>query len=232
MTVLWSFRLSCKLKDVLWNTDSLLKNFQLYQTSAKNMLYTISWESGGMRTFLRLSGAGDLTWWSRLPQALSDPPSTIWGTFAGSQAPSCRISTSEPFVPQPFLSGIWLSVSKPVVSRLFIWNESEARIGCCSDNGSVLLNVSLLWRAFGYCRLLWNLCCLFQLWSFFKSNYNISPYFPHHQHQNGKKSFTDGLQRSVLGMVPPPHLHSSRRSRKVEVEKKCTRYGCRLPAPL
>ena len=40
MTVLWSFRLSCKLKDVLWNTDSLLKNFQLYQTSAKNMLYT------------------------------------------------------------------------------------------------------------------------------------------------------------------------------------------------
>ena len=67
---------------------------------------------------------------------------------------------------------------------------------------------------------------------FFQSNYNISSYFPHHQHQNGKKSFTDGLQRSVLGMVPPPHLHSSRRSRKVEVEKKCTRYGCRLPAPL
>ena len=68
--------------------------------------------------------------------------------------------------------------------------------------------------------------------AFFQSNYNISSYFPHHQHQNGKKSFTDGLQRSVLGMVPPPHLHSSRRSRKVEVEKKCTRYGCRLPAPL
>ena len=191
----------------------------------------ISWESGGMRTFLRLSGAGDLTWWSRLPQALSDPPSTIWGTFAGSQAPSCRISTSEPFVPQPFLSGIWLSVSKPVVSRLFIWNESEGLV--------VVQTMALFYSTFpsyeGFSDIA--ACCeIFVVCSdseaFFQSNYNISSYFPHHQHQNGKKSFTDGLQRSVLGMVPPPHLHSSRRSRKVEVEKKCARYGCRLPAPL
>ena len=208
MIVVWSFSLSCKLKDVLCNTDSLLKKIKqvprICYTPELEQSTSISWESGGMRTFLRLSGAGDLTWWSRLPQALSDPPSTIWGTFAGSQAPSCRISTSEPFVPQPFLSGIWLSVSKPVVSRLFIWNESEARIGCCSDNGSVLLNVSLLWRAFGYCRLLWNLCCLFQLWSFFKSNYNIFPYFPHHQYQMGRNRLQMGSKEVCSAWLPLP----------------------------
>ena len=103
----------------------------------------------------------------------------------------------------PFSVG-YDSVSKPVVSRLFIWNESEARIGCCSDNGSVLLNVSLLWRAFGYCRLLWNLCCLFQLWSFFKSNYNIFPYFPHHQYQMGRNRLQMGSKEVCSAWLPLP----------------------------
>ena len=93
--------------------------------------------------------------------------------------------------------------------------------GCCSDNSSVLLNVSL---HEGFSDIA-AFCEIFVVCSdseaFFQSNYNISSYFPHHQHQNGKKSFTDGLQRSVLGMVAASHLHSSRRSRKVEVEKKC-----------
>ena len=107
-----------------------------------------------------------------------------------------------------------------MVSRLFIWNESEALV--------VVQTMALFYSTFPSYEGLSDIaaCCeIFVVCSdseaFFQSNYNISSYFPHHQHQNGKKSFTDGLQRSVLGMVAASHLHSSRRSRKVEVEKKC-----------
>ena len=238
MTVLWSFRLSCKLKDVLWNTDSLLKNFQLYQTSAKNMLYTwIRAEHTHIVGIWRDAHILEIEWGGRshmveqVTTGIIRPTIHNLGNFCGLAStvlPYFNIGTFR----STTLSQWDMTICVQTCGLQAVHLEWVGGIGCCSDNGSVLLNVSLLWRAFGYCRLLWNLCCLFQLWSFFKSNYNISPYFPHHQHQNGKKSFTDGLQRSVLGMVPPPHLHSSRRSRKVEVEKKCTRYGCRLPAPL
>ena len=173
MTVLWSFRFSCKLKDVLWNTDSLLKKFQPYQTSAKNMLYTwIRAEHTHIVGIWRDAHILEIEWGGRshvveqVTTGIIRPTIHNLGNFCGLAStvlPYFNIGTFR----STALSQWDMTICVQTCGLQAVHLEWVGGIGCCSDNSSVLLNVSLLWRVFGYCRLLWNLCCLFWLWSFF-----------------------------------------------------------------
>ena len=153
------------LIDVLCNNDSLLniaKNMLCIWIRAEHTHIVGIWRDAHI---LEIEWGGRSHMVEQVTTGIIRPTIHNLGNFCGLASAILPYSTSEPFVPQPFLSGIWLCVQTCGLWAVHL--EWVGGIGCCSDNGSVLLNVSLLWRVFGYCRLLWNLCCLFWLWSFF-----------------------------------------------------------------